>query len=198
MKAENTKTWWDEEYRKGEPWRYSKEPSHFLTSFMELLPPASKVLDLACGEGRHAVVLAKKGHQVTAIDFSEVAVERAKHLAEDSGVSIEFKTLDLDFFLPELLSFDAIVSIDFKPPPTLLKNLLRGLKQNGYLLMEAHLMEACNRNKSLEVFECFRSNELLKAMLESSSGLRVLQYSEMEGVEVGEKAYFIGRKTELL
>jgi cyclopropane fatty-acyl-phospholipid synthase-like methyltransferase len=44
-------------------------------------------LDLGCGEGEHAVTLAKKGWQVTGVDFVRKAIENAKNAAEKSGVA---------------------------------------------------------------------------------------------------------------
>lgn len=43
-------------------------PSAWITRFTRRLPPASEVLDLACGAGRHTRLLAAAGHQVTAVD----------------------------------------------------------------------------------------------------------------------------------
>ena len=45
------------------------------------LPPG-RALDLACGEGRNARWLAERGWQVTAMDFSPVAIEKGRRLAE--------------------------------------------------------------------------------------------------------------------
>ena len=44
-------------------------------------------LDLGCGEGEHAVALAKKGWQVIGVDFVRKAIENAKNAAEKSGVA---------------------------------------------------------------------------------------------------------------
>jgi SAM-dependent methyltransferase len=51
-------------------------------------PPAGRALDLACGEGRNAIWLANRGWKVTAIDYSQVAIDRARELADrpDGGV----------------------------------------------------------------------------------------------------------------
>src|SRR5215470_3935128 len=43
-------------------------PSPWVVRFLSLLPPGGEVLDLACGSGRHAALLAARGHPVLAVD----------------------------------------------------------------------------------------------------------------------------------
>ena len=100
---ENSKAWWEEKYLQTDGYLYSKAPSSFLFDHLDLLPKDAKILEIAAGEGRNAVALAAKGFQVTAIDWAPTALERAKTLASESGVSATFKGTDLDFYLPELL-----------------------------------------------------------------------------------------------
>jgi 2-polyprenyl-3-methyl-5-hydroxy-6-metoxy-1,4-benzoquinol methylase len=61
---------------------------------------SKKILDIGCGTGRHSIELAKRGYNVTGIDFSDSQLERAKELAEKVGVNVEFIKRDareLDF-----------------------------------------------------------------------------------------------------
>lgn len=192
---ENTKEWWDEKYAQSSSFLYSKMPSEFLLRHLDLIPKGGKILEVGAGEGRNAVALALKGFGVTAIDFSAVAQERARQLAQDSGASVTWKSGDLDFFIPELLTYDAIVSVDFRPPLTLLKNLSRGLKQGGHLLMENPLLEAMKTQKSLEAFECYKPNELLQVLNPQASQFRILHYSEWNP---DDKVFLVAKKTQLL
>lgn len=57
--------------------------------------PGARLLDLACGNGRHAVGLAARGYAVTGVDISEENRERAAALAAAAGVSIEVITGDI-------------------------------------------------------------------------------------------------------
>jgi tellurite methyltransferase len=193
---DNSKEWWEAKYQASSNFVYSKEPSAFLISHLDLLPTKAKVLELASGEGRNAIGLARKGFQVTAIDFSETAMKRAEELAKASDASVVWKKSDLDFFLPELMSFDAIVSIDYRPAPTLLKNLVRGLKKDGFLLMESFLTPVCLERKDIEVFETFRPGELLRLVQDSSPSVRCVYYSELGPERL--KANLIARKVEML
>jgi len=58
----------------------------------------SKILDMACGSGRHAIIFAKKGFDVTAVDLSERLLSEAKENADQNSVKIDFVLTDiLDF-----------------------------------------------------------------------------------------------------
>jgi SAM-dependent methyltransferase len=54
-----------------------------------------RLLDLPCGEGRHALELARRGHRVTGVDLSRPAVERAQAEASRAGTAAEFLVGDM-------------------------------------------------------------------------------------------------------
>lgn len=197
MSKPGTKEWWDERYAASRDYLFSKEPSPFLARWSKILPEKSKVIELACGEGRNAVALASIGHEVIASDFSEAALEKARHLARESSVEVNFKKQDLDFFMPDLMSYDAIVAIDFKPPQTVLKNMIRGLRQGGFVMIESFLVAACKERKDLEVFETFKPGELLREM-GGGMNYQVRYYSEYGPEFENNKVYLIVQKTEML
>ena len=61
-----------------------------ISALRTLLPdPPARVLDAACGVGRHAVRLASAGYEVVGLDSSELFLDRANAAAEDAGVAIE-------------------------------------------------------------------------------------------------------------
>ncbi|HEY5646701.1 MAG TPA: class I SAM-dependent methyltransferase [Pseudomonadales bacterium] len=57
--------------------------------------PSGTALDAACGEGRNALWLAEQGWSVTAVDFSQVAIDKAMRIAERRGVQVDWRVLDL-------------------------------------------------------------------------------------------------------
>ena len=67
---------WDERYSKGD--HVDLKPMPFLVSLAERTDPRARVLDLACGTGRHAVLFADRGCEVTAVDSSAVALQILK------------------------------------------------------------------------------------------------------------------------
>lgn len=199
MTEENTKEWWQERYSaSGDQYLYSKEPSAFLQRQIDLLPSKGVVVDLGCGEGRNAILMAQKGLNVTGIDISEAAIERAKRLAQDSGVEVEFKVADLDFFLPPLMTYDAILCSNFKAPMSLLNNLIRSLKQNGRLLIENWTMKASQENPNIEAWECFKPGELLSLFSSKATNFLIEFYSELGEERSMDRVQFIARKTEMI
>jgi 2-polyprenyl-3-methyl-5-hydroxy-6-metoxy-1,4-benzoquinol methylase len=53
-----------------------------------------RILDIACGTGRHAVELARRGYRVTGFDLSEGQLRRAREKAAEAGVAVEFQRRD--------------------------------------------------------------------------------------------------------
>jgi SAM-dependent methyltransferase len=76
---------WDERYAATEL-VWSAEPNRFVAAECADLPPG-KAVDLAAGEGRNAIWLARRGWTVTAVDFSQVALDKGARLAGDTEVT---------------------------------------------------------------------------------------------------------------
>lgn len=77
---------WDRRYGAAER-VWSGEPNGVLVAEVAGLEPG-RALDVGCGEGADAVWLARRGWQVTALDVSRVALERAQRHARDAGVNV--------------------------------------------------------------------------------------------------------------
>src|SRR5690625_4931749 len=84
-----------------------------LISLMERtisLSKCSKILDLECGQGRHAINQSGKGYRVTGIDLSEQAIATARDKARALNIEdIRFEVRDMRNPLPE--TFDAVVNL---------------------------------------------------------------------------------------
>ncbi len=73
-----------------------------------------RVLDLACGAGRHSVLLAKRGYRVTGMDISPLFIEKAREYAEREGVEAGFilgDALEADRVLAGVPPFDAFINM---------------------------------------------------------------------------------------
>ena len=77
---------WDERYAATEL-VWSAGPNQFVEQAIADLPPG-RALDLACGEGRDARWLAERGWHVTAMDFSPVAIEKGRRLADQMAEQV--------------------------------------------------------------------------------------------------------------
>ena len=131
---------WDEIYST-EEYVYGKQANDFLIKNYTSIPKG-QILMLAEGEGRNAVFLARQGYLVTAVDSSSAGLEKAKHLAKENSVTIEFICEDLATFDLGDKKWDGIVSISCHLPSELRQNLYkrieRALKSTGVFLFEGY------------------------------------------------------------
>ena len=77
------------------PWNIEEPPALLVEAVETAQIKPCKAVDLGCGTGNYAVWLAGKGFDVTGIDISQEAIERARNLALRKGVSCRFVVLDL-------------------------------------------------------------------------------------------------------
>ena len=97
---------WDERYRSAEL-VWGAGPNQAFARAVADLPPGY-ALDLACGEGRNAIWLAEHRWQVTAVDFSQVALDRARDLAAERGVAVDVRNEDVRTWVPPRRAFDLV------------------------------------------------------------------------------------------
>ena len=76
---------WNERYRTSEL-MWSAGPNQFVEAELADLAPG-RAVDLAAGEGRNAIWLARRGWQVTAVDFSQVALDKGRAIAGDLPIA---------------------------------------------------------------------------------------------------------------
>jgi 2-polyprenyl-3-methyl-5-hydroxy-6-metoxy-1,4-benzoquinol methylase len=88
-------------------------PSTWFAWHAHLIRPGSRVLDLACGEGRHSLAAAALGAHVTALDADAAQLEAAQALAAERELAIDWRTVDLTGPWPDLPAFDAILLFNY-------------------------------------------------------------------------------------
>jgi 2-polyprenyl-3-methyl-5-hydroxy-6-metoxy-1,4-benzoquinol methylase len=130
---------WDERYgQTGFLW--TAEPNRFLVAEVSGLTPG-RVLDVACGEGRNAVWLAEQRWTVTGVDFSTVALDKARRLADERRVNVTFELADVTTYQPAT-DFDLVVVMYLHLPAAARTDaFLRaasGLRPGGTLLVVGH------------------------------------------------------------
>jgi 2-polyprenyl-3-methyl-5-hydroxy-6-metoxy-1,4-benzoquinol methylase len=137
-----TQETWDARYSESER-IWSGRPNPRLVDQVTDLPPGD-ALDVGAGEGADAVWLAGRGWRVTALDVSEVALERTASHAADAGVGDRVTTLHHDVLGSSVLpgSYD-LVSAQYLHPPSdrfsEIMNLLGGaVRPGGRLLVVGH------------------------------------------------------------
>lgn len=142
--------WWQSFFDEGtgqimfaeEAWQRAEQSCDSLVSLLRLQPGA-KILDLACGPGRFAIPLAKRGFCVVGLDFSEVYLEQARAKAQEHQLQIEFIRGDMRA-IPFESEFDAVINLftSFgyfereEDHLQVLKEVHKSLKPGGHFLLE--------------------------------------------------------------
>lgn len=129
---------WDGMYRNRQA-AWDGEPNSLLAETVDGLAPGT-ALDVGCGEGADAIWLARRGWRVTAMDLSEVALDRAR--AADPEGRLTWLHADLLSWQPPTAAFD-LVSGQFLhiPPaerPAFFGRLAQAVRPGGRLLFVAH------------------------------------------------------------
>lgn len=128
-------TGWDERYRSTDR-LWSVTPNVFVEDRLADTTPGIG-LDLASGEGRNTIWLAERGWDMTAVDFSEVAIERGREHSD----SVHFEVADVLTWQPDrqydlvLISYLQLVEEDFEP---LIRRAVTWLVPGGELFMVGH------------------------------------------------------------
>ncbi len=86
-------TAWNARYA-GSELVWSAEPNRFLPQEAAGLT-VGRAIDLACGEGRNAIWLARQGWEVVGVDFADAGIDKARRLASDAGVAVEWVVADV-------------------------------------------------------------------------------------------------------
>lgn len=82
---------WDAMYREGTPpWETGLPSGELVRTIREKLLPRGTALELGCGTGANAVYMASRGFEVTAVESSPTALDRARTRAALAGVSVRF------------------------------------------------------------------------------------------------------------
>jgi len=131
---------WDDRYTAGDQ-TFVRGPNPFVEAELSAVPPG-RALELATGEGRHAVWLASAGWKVVAIDFSEVGLRRAQKRARAEGHAVDFILADVHTLRLPPAKFDLVLATFFHPRPaervSLYPAMAQALAPGGSLLLVSY------------------------------------------------------------
>ncbi len=183
---------WDALYRQANISEY--RPAEVLSENAFLLPQKGAALDLACGLGANARLLAAAGLAVFAWDISAVAVEKLQHVADKQGLAIQARQCAVDKNAFSGCRFDVIVISRFLDR-SLCDAIIGALNPGGLLFYQTYTREkVVERGPSNPDF-LLAEGELLELFAE----LELIYYREngsIGGISLGlrNEAQFIGRK----
>lgn len=130
---------WDERHRQEDRFG-NREPNRSLVDTVKRFAPGT-ALDLAAGQGRNAVWLAEQGWQVTAVDFSAVAVEKGAAFATAAGADVTFQQADLLAWETDA-RYDLVTIVYLQLPipdrHAVWENAARAVASGGHLLLVGH------------------------------------------------------------
>jgi len=101
-----------------------------------------KILDLGCGPGLYAELLAKKGHSIIGIDYSENSIQHATRQAKEKKLDIEYvKKSYLDLNFENQFDLIILIYLDFcvllpEEREKVLENIYRALKKGGIFICD--------------------------------------------------------------
>ena len=130
---------WETRYAAPE-YAFGKAPNYFLAACKSMLPRSGRALAVADGEGRNGVWLAEQGLDVVSIDFSPSAQKKARALARERGVDVDFRQVNVHAWDYPTAAFDAVVEIftQFSSPAERAMKwagMRRALKPGGLLIV---------------------------------------------------------------
>jgi len=133
---------WDQRFA-ADDYVFGTAPAKALLKLEMYLVPGGKTLILADGEGRNSVYLASKGFDVTATDYSEVGLAKARRLAKERNVAVHYVVEDIFERDWSSEQYDNVVAvfIQFVPPSHMTKvltGLATAVKPNGTLLVHGY------------------------------------------------------------
>lgn len=166
---------WDERYGAQERvWR--GEPHEELVEAVAELPPGT-ALDVAAGEGRHAIWLAEHGWDVTAVDFSAVGLDKGRAEAQRRGLDIAWVVDDVTTWDTEQ-RFDLIVVAFLHMGEEFFSHLRGLLAPGGWLVVVSHakrnLTDGVGGPQNPDVLH---DEEMLR---QAASGLDIVKLAEVE------------------
>ena len=153
------------------------KPCHVLTAYTHLLPATGIALDLACGLGANALLLARHGLKTYAWDYTQIALEQLQTYAQVQQVPIYTEIRNVTDSPPPPDTFDVIVVCHFLAR-NLAPALMHALKSNGLLFYQTFTRTYVNNSGPKNPTFRLADNELLRLFAD----LQVVVYREESNI----------------
>ena len=139
---------WDRRYAQTERF-FTGGPNPLIAELLGALPPG-RGLDLAAGEGRHALWLARRGWHITAVDFSSIGIARGRRWAQEEGLEVDWVIDDVYRYAAPPASFDVVLIAYFHPEPPHRERVfaaaVQALVPGGHLLVAGRHLDDIGRD----------------------------------------------------
>ncbi|MBI2861035.1 MAG: class I SAM-dependent methyltransferase [Chloroflexi bacterium] len=172
---------------------HPSEPARFLVASIDLLPKG-RALDLAMGNGRNAIYLARMGFDVEGVDVSPEAVNSAMEAARQAGVAIRAQVADLETgYAIEKCAYEVVICFNYLQR-SLFPQIKDGLRPGGMVVYETFIVDQAQYGKPKNPAYLLQYNELLDEFRD----FRCLRYREglvMEGDSRKAIAGIVAQKT---
>lgn len=185
---------WDERFSSGE-FMFGTAPNAYLAAQAQRLKPGQRALAVADGEGRNSVWLARQGLRVDAFDISAVGVAKARQLARETGVEVDYRVSDCRAFDWTQDSHDlvAAIFIQFADPALrdeLFARMAAALRPGGLLVLQGYTPKQLDyRTGGPGVLENLYTETLLRTAFEA---LEIVELRDYEA-ELAEGRRHAGR-----
>ena len=162
---------------------FGSEPNEWLREHAGVWAPGQRVLSVADGEGRNSVWLARRRLVVDAFDIAEVGVAKARRLAADAGVSVNFAVADVDGFSWPDAAYDGVAAIfvQFADPPLrqrMFERIVRSLRPGGTLVLQGYTPKQLEyRTGGPPILSHLYTGEMLR---EAFAALQIVELREYE------------------
>lgn len=135
---------WNERYGSTE-YYYGEEPNAFIREQAYRFDSHKRIIAFAEGEGRNAVYLARAGHDVTAVDYSENGLAKTQKLAQKHNVQVHTKQMNLLADDVPQKEYDAAIMVfghfHHSDQFVVLNKLKQAVKTGGMIMLEVYSKE---------------------------------------------------------
>jgi SAM-dependent methyltransferase len=178
---------------------FGEQANRFLQREAQRLAAGSQVLSVADGEGRNALYLAALGHRVSAFDISPVAVAKARELAAQRNLEVDWHIASVDDWSWGEARWDAVVAVfvQFADPAMrgrMFDGMWASLKPGGLLLVQGYTPRQLEfRTGGPGKVEHLYTSALLRELLPRADWLLLREHED----ELAEGSAHVGRSALL-